>query len=565
VRTTFASLFAIDPQACFLALFTLVGPAVELNTRTKGLEFLQQQLKALLPAVRKDEAAAAGVAAGLKGLLSGSANALIGREELKFFVQTLLSLSPHHANAAKIRTDEPLKAELAAIALAQSGLHPSGALDLTNEAAIKHFLSVQSVVNNLASVYGVDTAPFLTVYFKQILPNLEQVSNVELRSQLLRAVANNVGAQSQGANKLAPKQAQALFPAFYALFKKHVPLGEVKAAAPAAAAAADGAASAAAPAAAASGAQPEINFATAEVFLYLFHLLAAQAPSELRAATGIFTPTGQPGEFAALNSPQREEFNTRIAYLLQSNAAYKETLHAVQKRLQEELKEFNKQNQQQSKEKAAAAKAAKKAGAAPAVAAGQPAAAAAAAAGEKKEEAEMSDAAASAAADASAVNTAEDKSSVVADLRSKLASINAAIRISASVAQLAKPLQDKPLPTLLTAEKMSLSWRENRAPSAAAGGAAAAAGGKQQQQQKKGGQQQQQQAKQAQKGQKRKSDGGGQQQQSQSHKKQQQQSGSQKKGGNQQQQQQQQNKRQKQQPNGGGQSQSNKGGQRRRR
>jgi len=555
VRTTFASLFSMDAQASFLALFAL-SHNEDATVRAKGLEFLQAQLKAMLPTIRKDEAIAAGVAAGLKAMLSGAQNPLIGRDELKFLVQTLLTLTPHHANAAKIRADETLKAELAAIAATQSGVH---LLDLSNEASLRHFLSVQGVVSNLSSNYGVDTAAFVEAIFQKLLPNIEAVADANLRVQILRA-ATNIGAY-----KLTPKVAQVFFPKFYSLFKQYLPVGEVKAPAAAAAAAPagdamdDAAAAAPAAAVASSASSPAINYPYAEVFLYLFHVLAALAPTELRQATGIFTPTGQPGEAAALNSPQRADFNTRIAYLLQSNAAHKETLHAVQKGLQEQLKEFNKQNQQQAKEKKAAAAAA--------AAAAASAAAPAAATEEKKDDAAMGDAPAAAAAGADAAAASpvaaaaadEDKSGFIVDLRAKQASVNTAIRVAASVALLAKPLQDKPVPTLLPAEKMSLSWREHKAPGKQGG---------QQQQQQQGqqqkGKQQQQQGKQQpqQKGQKRKSEGGAGQQQAQSHKKggQQQQAASQKKqAGGQQQQQQQggQNKRQKQ----GGQSQSNKGGQ----
>lgn len=553
VKATFTSLFAIDPQAAFLALFTLVSTGVDANLRSKGLEFLITQLKAMQGALRKDEAVAAGLCAGLKAMLAGAQNAIIGREDLKFLVQTLISLCPHGNNAAKIKADEALKAELANIALTQSGL-AGGALDLNNEAALRHFLAVQSVVANLANNYAIDTAPFQQLYFAQLLPNLELIQSTELRTQLLRAVAN-------GASKIQPKQAQTFFPSFYASFKKFLPTGEIvaKAASAAAAAAAaapaapaadgdamtDAAASESSAAAASSTSAPSssVNFAFAEVFVYLFHILASQAPSQLRAATGVFTPTGQPGDFDAAPGALRDEFNNRVQFLLQQNAAYKEQLHTVQRKIQDEIKAFNKKNQ--------AARAAAKPAAAAAVvspaAAGQPVV-------EKKE----ADAAPAAAAAPAGV---ADESALIQTLRSKLQSVNFAIRIAGSIAMLAKPLLDKPLPTLMAADKMGLSWREFKANDKAAQGKQPA--GQQQQQQQKGAKgQQQQQSQSQQKGQKRKSGGGD----AQSNKKQSQGAASNKKqsGGQQQQQQGQANKKQRQSASNKGGNQNNGGGRRRR-
>ena len=552
VKATFTSLFAIDPQAAFLALFTLVSTGVDANLRSKGLEFLIAQLKAMQGALRKDEAVAAGLCAGLKAMLAGAQNAIIGREDLKFLVQTLISLCPHGNNAAKIKADEALKAELANIALTQSGL-AGGALDLNNEAALRHFLAVQSIVANLANNYAIDTAPFQQLYFAQLLPNLELIQSTELRTQLLRAVAN-------GASKIQPKQAQSFFPSFYAQFKKHVPGGEIvakappapaaAAAAPPAAPAADGdamtdAAVSESSAAASSTSAPSssVNFAFAEVFVYLFHILASQAPSQLRAATGIFTPTGQPGDFDAAPGALRDEFNNRVQFLLQQNAAYKEQLHTVQRKIQDEIKAFNKKNQ-------AARAAAKPAAAAAAVspaAAGQPVV-------EKKE----ADAAPAAAAAPAGV---ADESALISTLRSKLQSVNFAIRIAGSIAMLAKPLLDKPLPTLMAADKMGLSWREFKANDNKAAQGKQPVGQQQQQKGAKGQQQSQSQ----QKGQKRKSGGGDAQS---SNKKQSQGAASNKKqSGGQQQQQQQQgqaNKKQRQSASNKGGNQNNGGGRRRR-
>ena len=566
VRHTFASLFTIDPQASFLALFTSASSSADANVRAKGLEFLQAQLKQQLPAIKKDAAVAAGVCAGLKAFLSGSQSLALDREHLKFYVQTLIALCPHGPAANKIRADETLKAELANIAVTQAGLK-SGSLDLADEAALKQFVAVQSVVSNLSNAYGVDTAPVLAVFFAHILPNLEAIQNAELRTQVLRAVTNV-------SNKVQPRQAQQAFANFYALFKKYVPTGEIVAKAPVAAAAAaapaaaasDSAMTDAAPAAAAassasvsasasaSAPAASLNFAFAEVFVYLFHVLAAQAPSELRVATGIFVPSGQPGDFSSGPSALKDEFVNRVQYLLQQNASYKEQLHTVQRKLQEEIKAFNK--------KAAANRSAKPAAAAAAV---NPAAAGQPVGPEKKVEA------APAAPAAAAAPLLADESALIVSLRAKLQSVNFAVRIAANLALLAKPLLDKPLPTFLAADKMNLSWREHKsgpqqqqqgAGAKPQGGAGQQQKGQQQQQQQKGGNKQaggQQQSQQ--KGQKRKSvEPQQQQQQSQSNKKKQ--GGG---GGQQQQQQSGSNKKQRQsQSNKGGNSNQNGGGRRRR-
>jgi hypothetical protein len=305
VKHTFTSLFTIDPQAAFLALFTLVSTGVDANLRAKGLEFLIAQLQALVPALRKNVDVAAGLHAGLKAMLAAGQNQVIEQKDLRFLLDTLIALSPHGPSAAKVRADEPLKAELANILATQAGLTGAG-FDLSNEASLKYYFDVQGIASWLSGQYGVDTSAFVTFAFSTLLPNVELVASAEQRTRLLKSVAS-------AASKITPKQAQTYFPAFWAQFKKFIPTGEIVAkAAPAAAAAAAASPAAASPvpspspepdAAAASSATSlpapasSINFAFAEVFLYLFHLLAAQAPTELRAATGIFTPTGQPTDF----------------------------------------------------------------------------------------------------------------------------------------------------------------------------------------------------------------------------------------------------------------------------
>lgn len=134
-KTSCSALFAIDARAAFEQLFTKAATGQDLALRKGVMEFLQPQLKNQSAALKKDPVASAALCASLKGILSSGQTGLMGQNELKFFVQALISLCPYGNNPEKIKADATLKAELGAIAVAVSGIG-AGALNITHVVAI---------------------------------------------------------------------------------------------------------------------------------------------------------------------------------------------------------------------------------------------------------------------------------------------------------------------------------------------------------------------------------------------------------------------------------------------
>jgi len=515
VKATLASLFNIDAKQAFIALCQQVSSGVDVTLRGKGLEFLQHQLKQMQAQMKKDSETAAAVCTGLKTMLSQAQNALIGAPELRFLLHTIINLSPHAGNTAKVRTDATLKSELLLILTTQSGLKDGSApLDLSSEAAVQHFLAIQPIVHQFASMYDLDTSTFIQVFFAQILPNLDAMNNAELRTKLMHAT-------TAAATRIQPKQAQAFFPTMWNMFKKYIPNGEIKKKDDAAASAASASSSSVAatasptpsPAASSSddgastpSATTQLNFASAEVALYLFHLFAPHAPDQLKVATGIFTPTGQPTDFAADAAERRAEFTNRIEYLMQENATYKTQLQTVRKRMEEQIRNESKQLSAIKKGKPDGQPAAAATAAPSLASAGQPLAPSV-----EKKEAEASSVAESPVAAVSVDDRVAAHRETLKDLRSKQHSVSMALRVANSIIALASPLlvnKSKPtaMPTFLKATQMNLSWKSgDKKPAADAKKGAPA----QSSQTAKGGKLQQQQQKQTGKGQKRKSVGEG--------------------------------------------------------
>lgn len=459
VKQTLNSLFHINAGETFLALFALPA-AVDINLVKAVFEYTTTQLKQQTPVLKKDPNLSAIVSGGLKMMLT-SANTHIGRDELKFFLQALIGLSVHGNNSAKIKADESFKSELGNIVTIQAGIRKAAnsqpILNWKNENDLQQFLAAQGAVANLANVYGVDAAIFIEIYFTQLLPNLELIPNAELKNQVLHAIAS-------GSSSITAKQAQQFYSQMWNVFKQHLPTGEVIAtvapataaagAVPVAAAAASSSSSAAAASSSSSSPPPKLNYAAAEVALFLFHVFAPLAPSQLKATTGIFTPTGQPGEELTTVSPLRDEFLNRIAFMRQNNSSFKTSLHQVERTILEEIKQIERKILDAKKAAMIATKAAAQAAKASAVGgAGQPVAA--------------SSSAAPAAASASAIpvpivaNVEADNAALVT-LRSKLQSVKSAVRVSANIHHLCQPLLHTPLPTFLPASSIKLSWKVSK-------------------------------------------------------------------------------------------------------